>query len=293
MAWPPVGCLMRSQAPVESTREPLPSRHFGLGYRDRNEFLGRAAEFAADGLRNNQRLAYIADRSRAALRSELSAMPGVSEHLDSGVVQVIPANNFYAFRRGGEVVDAELTLDRYVAAFERATAGGYAGLRVVVDVTPVARTPEQRAAMAQLEYLGDQEIAMRPASVLCGYDASQLGSGADELICLHRDVSKGQVMFQLYCEPAAKADFALAGEIDAASGELFATTLQRVWELIPGPTLHIDAEKLEFISHEQLCLLERSAQAQNRNVILRTSQPIPNRLVGLLDLTRVQVQAVS
>lgn len=265
------------------------SNHFGLSYRDPGEFLRNAAGFAADGLRNNHRLAYVGDGAAAELHAELSTMPGVAEHLDSDAVQVIPAIEFYVLRRG-EVVDAEATLDRYIDGVQRATADGYAGLRALVDVTPVARTGKQRAAMARLEYLGDKETTMRPFSALCGYDAARLGPGADELICLHPRVSNSRVSFRLYTDPATEADLVLAGEIDAASSQLFAHTMQRIWEFAPGHTVSIDATGLEFISHRQLLLLQQSAWAHNRKAVLWTGQPILHRLAGLLELTRIDVR---
>lgn len=274
---------------------PAPARwtrfgHLGWGYHNRADFLGRAAEFIAACLRDNQRVAYIADDGHAALRAELSGIPAVAESVASGAIDVIPAADFYVFASGGNVVHAELTLSKYVAAVEQAITDGYRGFAAVVDVTSVARTTEQRAAMAALEYLGDQQIALRPFSALCGYDIGQLGPAAGELICLHPSANKDATNFRLYAEPEAGMTFALAGEIDAAGHQLFATTLERIWPLSRGDTLRIDAQQLQFISHRQMSLLEECARAHNREVVLWTDQPVPTRLVDLLKLTSVRVE---
>jgi anti-anti-sigma regulatory factor len=83
----------------------------------------------------------------------------------------------------------------------------------------------------------------------------------------------------------------LTGEIDAASHDLFTTTLQRIWPLMTDQTLRIDASNLEFIGHQQLCMLEESAREQNRKVVLCTNQRTAVRLVDLLSLSNVRVEA--
>jgi anti-anti-sigma regulatory factor len=114
-----------------------------------------------------------------------------------------------------------------------------------------------------------------------------LADSADGLICLHPFVSPGTAGFRVYAEP--DAGYALTGEIDAASGDLFATMVQRTWPLTGDETLVVDAQQLQFIGHRQLVGLDRYARAHHRKVVLRTGQPIPIRLAGLLDLTNVEV----
>lgn len=75
--------------------------------------------------------------------------------------------------------------ERYATAAIAAVADGYNGLRVVIDVTPVARTPEQREAQAALEFLGDRRISTLPVAALCGYNTAELGEAAAGLLCLH------------------------------------------------------------------------------------------------------------
>ncbi|MGH3597748.1 MAG: MEDS domain-containing protein [Mycobacterium sp.] len=282
--------MMRAHAVLDSAAGLTPFGHLAWGYRDRAEFLSRAAEFIGDGLRHNQYIAYAAEGTREALRSELAEMPGIGAHLDSGAVNAIPAEEYFVYLPGTDVIDADGAVAKYLAGVEQAIANGYAGVRAVSDVTPVARTSEQRDALARLEYLIDQQVAVLPVSALCAYDLSELGAAAEELICLHPFVSKGAVTFRLYADPGADVDFALTGEIDAAANKLFDTTLQRVWPLQSGHTVHIDAQDLTFISHQQLFTLEERARKQDRNVKLWTNQPVINRLVDVLGLTRVQAQ---
>jgi anti-anti-sigma regulatory factor len=281
---------MRAHGYLGSAAGLVPFGHLGWGYRDRAEFLRHAAAYIADGLRHSQRIAYVGEASGESLRAELTAMSQIDQRLDWGDVEITPATEYYHFRPG-DVIDAEPVVARCVAAAERAIDDGYRGLRTVVDVTPLARTPEQRDALARLEYLVDHEMAARPYALLCGYDTAELSTAAAELVCLHPFVGKGSVPFRIYANPDADVHFALAGEIDAASNDLFTTTLQRIWPLMTDHTLRIDASNLEFIGHQQLRMLEESAREQDRKVVLCTNQRTAVRLVDLLDLSNVRVEA--
>jgi anti-anti-sigma regulatory factor len=280
--------MMRRHGVLESAAGLTEFEHLAWGYRDRAEFLSRAAEYIADGLRLNQYVVYSGEGTREALQSELAKMPGIGEHLDSGGIEATPAEEYYVYLPGTDVIDANAAVAKYLAAVEESIAKGYTGFRAVADLTPVARTPEQRDALTRLEYRVDQQMAVSPFSALCGYDISELGSAAEELICLHPFVSKGSVTFRLYADPEADVDFAITGEIDAAANQLFDTTLQRVWPLESSHTLHIGAQELKFISHEPMFNLEERAREQDRKVVLSTNQPAITRLVDVLDLIHVR-----
>jgi anti-anti-sigma regulatory factor len=266
-----------------------PFGHVAWGYRDRAEFLSRAAEYIADGLRQNQYVAYSGEGTREALRSELAEMPGISDHIDSGGMEVTPAEDHYVYLPGTDVIDADEAMAKYLAAVEQAIAKGYSGFRAVSDLTSVARTPLQRDALARLEYRVDQQMAVLPFSAFCGYDISELRGTAEELICLHPFVSEGSVTFRLYADPDVDVDFAISGEIDAAASKLFDTTLERVWPLESNHTLHIGAQELQFISHGPIFNLEERAREQDRKVVLSTNQPAISRLVDVFDLIHVRV----
>ncbi|MGH3562651.1 MAG: MEDS domain-containing protein, partial [Mycobacterium sp.] len=253
----------------------------------RAEFLARAAEYIADGIAQNQWIEYVGEGSREELLAELVTMPGVADRLHAGGIGVTPARQFYAMYPGSDVVDAETTVAVRLADVEKAIGDGYTGFCAVSDATAVTRSPEGRDAFARFEFLADQVMAVHPVSALCGYDLNQLNDSAAELICLHPFVNRQATNFRIYAEP--DAGYALTGEIDAASDELFATAVRRTWSLTDGDALVIDAQGLEFISHQQLLALDRYAHAHDRKVVLRTGQHIPTRLVGLLDLTNVTV----
>jgi anti-anti-sigma regulatory factor len=279
--------MTRRQAEVTSAAGLDPFGHVAWGYRDRSEFLARAAEYIADGLARNQRVLYACDASAATLRNELDEM-GFADAVRTGQIAVTPVKEHYRFVPGTDVVDAEATVADGVAAMKYVVAAGCSGCRAVVDGAVLVRTPEQRAAFARLEYLVDQQMAVLPFSALCAYNLELLGDPAKELICLHPLVSRGATGFRIYAEPGI--DFALAGEIDAADGDAFAIALQRIWPLAAGDEVVIDARALDFVAHPQLFALDQLAGADGRQVVLRTSRRLVARLAELLELSNVRVE---
>lgn len=277
----------RSSGIVSSAAGLIPFGHLGWGYRDRAEFLDRAAEYIADGLAQNQRIEYVGGASRDELLAELAAMPGIADRLGDGAIGVTPSHQFYGFDPDNGLLDPQVALAVGVAAVKQAITDGYSGFRAVSDATAVTRKPEGREAFARFEFLIDRVMAERPVSALCAYDLTELADDAAELVCLHPLVNRRVASFRLYAESGA--GYALSGEIDAASDELFRTTVHRTWELTGEDTLVIDARNLEFIGHRQLVALDDHARSDGRKVLLRSAKSIVARLVGLLGLTNVAV----
>lgn len=123
------------------------------------------------------------------------------------------------------------------------------------------------------------------------FDVGRLGSDATALACLHPLVGEDSAPFQLYAEPGVQ--FTLAGEVDSACADTFTTVLGRIWPLISGREVTVDARGLAYIGHRQLLELDRRARSDRRRVVLRTGQPILIRLAGLLNLTNVRVVAAD
>jgi anti-anti-sigma regulatory factor len=280
--------MTRKHGVLTSAAGMIPFGHLGWGYRDRGEFVERAAEYIADGLDQNQWVEYVGARSPEQLRAELAAMPGLVERADAGDIKVTPSVEFYGVPPGTDVVDPQTAVATRCEAVEKAIADGYMGFRVVSDVTALARAPVQRAAFARYEFLIDQKMAVLPCSALCAYDLDKLGPDAAGLICLHPFVGHDAPPFRLYAEPGT--GFVLTGELDAASDELFTTTLQRMWPLSADDPFIVDAQNLGFIGHRQLLTFEECARSGGRNIVLRSDQAYLARLVDLLELDHVCVK---
>lgn len=272
---------------VASAADLMPFGHLGWGFCDRTEFLTRAGEYLADGLDCHQRVEYVGDNSREALRAELAAMPKIADRAHAGDIAVTPAREFYAMPAGRDVVNPHLAMANWMATIQTALDNGHTGHRTVVDATGMARTPEQRAALARFEFLSDKQAATaHPVSALCGYDLNQLGTHANELICLHPYISQRAPRFQLYAQPH---ECVLTGDVDAATDDLFTATLDHIAPLTTN-IISIDAQHLEFIGHRQLLELNQHAHRHHQQVILRAPQPITIRLVDLIKPTNVAIQ---
>lgn len=280
--------MSRPHGAVTSAAALGPFGHLAWGYYDRAEFLVRAAEYIADGLARKQRILYSSDVDARTLRNELAQM-GFAEAVQAKRVVVAALEEFYRFVPGTNVVDPAATIAHCVAVLDVVVGRGYSGCRAVVDGAVLARTPEQRAALSQLEYLIDQEIAVRPFSALCAYDLRLVGDTAKEMMCLHPFVGPETAGFHIYAD--RDVDFALAGEVDASEQETFATAMQRIWPLSTGDELVIGAHALDFIAHHHLVLLDHLGRAKGRQVVLRTDQPVVRRLAELLELGHVRVEA--
>lgn len=160
----------------------------------------------------------------------------------------------------------------------------------MVDATAVVRSAEQRDAFACFEHLLDREMCVRPVSTLCAYDVGELGSTAvAELACLHPLANPGSAPFQLHAE--RDVDFALAGDIDLACDELFATTVRRVVPLSCGPQLVVEGRAMEFIDHRRLLLLIEATQRAGVTVVLRNAPGTAARMVEVLEWAGVRVEA--
>jgi anti-anti-sigma regulatory factor len=278
---------MRPHGVVNSATNSVPFGHMGWGFTRRTEFLTAAAEYIADGLRQHQLVMYVGDAGVSELQSELAGMACVTDMVRPDQIVVRCAADYYPFQSGTDILDAEQALSRYLAAAQNAVARGYTGFRAVVDVTSVARTVAQRDALSRLEFLVDQQMTTLPFAALCAYNLTELGSAAEEVVCLHPFVSAGSTAFQLFADPAAAISFALTGELDASTKRVFAATLDRIWPALTTGTLHVDATELTFVDHRSLMELDDAARKHNHSVVLHTEQPGAARIIDLLKLSAV------
>jgi len=280
--------MTRRHGVVDSAAGLVPFGHLGWGYRDRSDFLARAAEYIADGLSRNQWVEYVGAGSREQLRAELESISGLG---DTGDVKVTPAPEFYNVPAGADVVDPEIAVATRVAAVQDAITLGYTGFRAIVDATAVTAGPDQRDAFARFEFLIDQKMATLPVSALCAYDVSRLAGDAAGLVCLHPLVGTRAPTFRIYAEPGA--DFVLDGEVDAAGARSFSTTLQRIWPVLGTGDVVIDTSGLQFISHRELLALDGLARRDGRRIVLRDCAAVLTRLAGLLELTNIGLEPAS
>lgn len=250
--------------------------HIGWGYYDKSRFLRVATQFVAEGLARKELVEFVGEGSRAELRSELAARMRGGGHPD---IRVTPAIEFYPMS-ADHVLDPDAAVARLEDAAARALAGGYTGLRIVGDATCLVRRPDAREAFARYEFFADRAIAELPIAAMCAFDIGALDTAGAELVCLHSEAGEAVPDFRVHAAPGVA--FALGGEIDAASAELFDTTLARVFSLLGRADVVIDASQLDYLDHNALLRLDGTAAQSGHRVLLRDASPVVRRLIDLL-----------
>lgn len=258
-------------------------RHLGWGYHDRGQFLRAAAQFLRQGLARNELVEFVGEGTPSELTAAMRAA-GLPD------VRVTPAQDFYPVS-DDRVLDPDAAIATLTDAAGRALAEGYAGLRIVGDATCLVRRPEGRDAFARYEFLADRVIAELPIAAMCAFGITALGDAAAELVCLHGEVGEAVPDFRIHAAPGVA--FALGGEIDAASADLFASTLDRVWPLLDRDDVVIDASRLDYLDHSTLLRLDATAAQSGRRILLRGAGPLVCRLVGVLRPSNTVVEPAA
>ncbi|MBF9133360.1 MEDS domain-containing protein [Plantactinospora sp. S1510] len=262
--------------------------HLCWSYDDPVDFDRRAREFLAEGIAAGERVWFVSTEQPRNATEKMRKVTSLATALDRGTARAVPLASTY----GGDTVDPAAQVAVYEAATERALATGHSGLRVVADATSLVRTPARRAAFARYEHLIDRYMRVRPLSAMCGYDRRELGDEAvAELACMHPENNADQALFRLHaCDPDEGAA-ALAGELDKFNLELFSRALDRA-DLRPvDGELVLSAADLRFIDHHCLTRLRDHAHRLGATAVLRTSRSTAARLVELLALSGIRVEA--
>lgn len=273
---------------VDSARGFGPHDHVCWSFDDPAEFVARSVEFLAEGLELGQRVCYVAPKPVEELIADLSGLPDVERALRIGSLQVMSLDERY---RTDEAVEPEQQVRAYAEATEAALADGFGGLRVAADVTPLVGSAAQIDAFCAYEPLVNRFTATRPYSALCGYDRGVLGADVvAEIACLHPAASTGATPFWLYAE--SDDSMVLGGELDFRGRELLPTALGRTRPR-SGGELVVDVAGLTFTDHHGLFALFDFARRDGGSLTLRGLRAGPARLLGLLDIVDVRVEACS
>jgi anti-anti-sigma regulatory factor len=214
--------------------------HLGWDYDDDDELRRAGAAFLRDGARLGQRLLYVAD----------APLPGLVEDLEDVPVQVVSLAGLYDV--GGRIVP-ERQLERFAAATRDALADGYAGLRVLAEITPLVRDPARHADFVRWEHQADRWMSQgNPLSLLCAYDRRILGAGSvDDIFCVYPLVHTHgeEPPFRMFGDGGAAA---LGGEVDASG----VPRLERVLTYVGGIEAGvIDISAVDFLDHRALIAL--------------------------------------
>lgn len=244
-------------------------------------------EFLADGLSLGQQVCYIAAGDVRKLWDDLRGLDGLDVGVAAGAVQVQSLDNVYP---DGQAVDKHAQVKEYAQRTDRACADGFTGLRVAADVTPMVRTPAQLDAFARYEHLVDRFMCEQPFAALCAYDRRVLeAEQIAQVACMHPNANEGATQFRLHASTRAAAS--LSGEINIDTRTLLPLALERADLRPTNGELVIDAPDLDFIDHRGLILLGEFAARRGGVAVLRTADQRSAKVLELLDLTNVRVEA--
>lgn len=183
-----------------------PHDHIGWVFDGLAGFDSLAAVFLADGAARGERLMYISADPDPSVESRLGA--AVASH----GVQVASIADVYGSTK---IIDPASVLASFSAVFVDALAGGYSGLRVAADNTPLVVDDAGLAAWYQWEIMADRFMSENPASALCAFDREKVNvDRLRYLATLHplSSASSPEPQYRLFAEDGW---LRVEGEIDS------------------------------------------------------------------------------
>lgn len=261
--------------------------HVCWAFDDRTVFVENAIGFLREGLWRGMRVAYVGALPLHELIEEVRPLGDVDALMFQHRLRV---GSLLDSHPDGYVGDERRQLAATQENTRQAERDGFSGYRVASDATSMVRTAKQRDAFTRFEHLVDRMMASEPFSAMCGYDRGTVGAAAvEELACVH-PLAVSESAFHLYAP--ARASLALAGEIDAASGNLFRWALTRL-QPQAGRALELDISGLGFIDHRALITLEEDARRRGRVITLRGGRQIVSNLASILCLDHVRTEEAA
>jgi anti-anti-sigma regulatory factor len=262
------------------------------------EFREAALQFAADGMALGQRLVYVADRPEGEILAGLRSLGDVEALRDRGALSVQRLAE--AYPGGAPVIDHEAQLAAYDDAVERAIADGFAGIRVVAEISALVADPAWCDHHVRWEMVADRYMATaRPFAALCGYDQRVIGAeAASVLAAVHPVRHDGVTAFSLFAagggnsqgngngngtvNGAAGTTLCIDGEIDAFQVPI----LERALTAVPdSDALVLDMADLRFVDTAGTATLAQQMidrAAGGVDVHVRSARPLFRRMWSLL-----------
>lgn len=174
---------------------------------------------------------------------------------------------------------------------EAALAEGYAGLRIFTDATDAARDPGVRHRWLHWEHLLDRYSLGHPLTVLCGYDAADLGEEiVAEVACVHRMTGGTPCSFLLGA--TGNGALALSGEVDRESAALLHHAVVVIAAATSGRVV-LDLSEHAFLDHTGLAALDRAAQDLDTRIDLVGVSPLTALLVDAFGFAGLSVREGS
>ena len=163
-------------------------------------------------------------------------------------------------------------------------------MRIAGDGTFFMTGPDQVDAFVRFEHLVDRLMVQRPFAAMCGFDRNHLDdTSLTALASVHSLINADLTPVRVYAGDGCRV---LAGELDLASHDVFPTLLARTDAELGGQVV-LDMSGLRFVDHRGLLAIDGYAYEDDRNVVLRGGRHSLARLLELLTVDRVRLEATA
>ncbi len=211
--------------------------HMAWVYADRTDRRTGVLEHLRGGLGRRERLFYTALGDRTELLADLRGLVEEPQRLiDTG--QLIVCSLDDCFRR----LDAMEHVEVCASITTAALADGWAGLRMVADVTPLCADTDDHAPFLDAELRLGAWLATSALTRLCLFDEAVLGPAAPELTCTHSHGSHHDSCFGVRLVDGLVR---VEGELDASVADAFGRVLRAALRARDGMAI-VDTSGVTF-----------------------------------------------
>jgi ABC-type transporter Mla MlaB component len=253
--------------------------HACWSFGDIGDFVVAAAPFLEEGQALGQRLMFVGgDEAEEAVRR----VEPMRSMVEDGILSVAPFDAVYP---GGRRMPDEQQWEMYAGATAEAVAAGFAGLRVLAEVTALAVPGEELPGQVRWESFADRRMATQPLAALCCFDRRSVAEQDISMLAAVHPVVEQRLQpaapFNVFGQPDA---LALAGAVDAFSSDALGRVLDLVVDGSEGQVTW-DLEELVSIDDGGLAVLTdhvRALREHGVTVSLPDTSPASRRLSELL-----------
>ena len=246
--------------------------------------------FLAGGLARGERLVCVGERVIDGVRAEAAPFAGVDSLVADGRLGLMTLADAYD---ATGPFSAERQFDFYDAVTRRALAEGYAGLRVVAELTALAEDPLRRSELLRWEHLADRYVVEGPGmTAMCAYQGDLPSAALADVASVHPAASAptGMPQFRLFFDDDR---LVLAGSVDVSEADRLARLLAGS---PPVPALLLDLSRLQFVDVAGCRVIARWAGdlcGRGAAVEVRGASRLFRRVWDLLELSAVASVAFS
>lgn len=260
-----------------------PGDHASWAYDDVSELKAACVDYFSEGLVRQERLMYVGGRAHDALVDDLAALPDRDPLIDDGRLTVVSLEGHLDAAEG---LDARAQVEARRQLATAVVQEGYAGLRVVGDITEFVVRPGLLDHLVEFELAADTMMASAPVTALCALDRRRTGLRWRHVSALHR-IQHSPDRHPTFSLGGSGSALKLVGEIDISSIGDLDQVLDHLAVATTG-ALTFDLSGLSFIDvagTRRLAAFQRSMADAGRAVLFRRLTPAAQRTFRAFAMT--------